>query len=204
MKKLLASTAIAGLGIVLSVAAFALDNAGTQVEVKGDVHKTCHFGGTPVVQSAYGSGTYTGVNLTATSSIINISNFVDPATAFLKGGAHIIQLDFPNVYCNAPFTLDAELDKGYLRNPAAKNGNFIEKLHYEFKAKIGASGPSVVIESPQTVPNALPAGATYAYNGTLNVDFIILAGSSSPNPTDVPLLAGDFTDTATITISAVP
>ncbi len=201
MKKLLASTAIAGLGIVLSVAAFALDNAGTQVDISGNVPKTCHFGGDPVIDYTSGPGSYNGT-LSATASTINVTDFVDSATANLKPGTHTIELDFPNVYCNTPFTLDAELQHGYLKNFTPKGpGQFLDQLHYEFEARIGNSGPSIAIESPDKT--GTQTGAGYAYNGILNVDFTIKAGTAQ-NPTDVPLLAGDFTDTATITISTVP
>ena len=175
---------------LLTSAAMAQDSASTQITVTGTAPKVCVLS-TPVT-------TGTATNATFASNSINITQFIDPATALVTPSS--LSLQFPNTLCNYSATVSLKSQSGGLVSTNAStvangSGAFLQNVPYIANASWGtfnlALDTSTSKGAAVTASN-VTSGAT-AGNLTLTIATV---ASSQPVP------QGTYQDTLTLKIGA--
>ncbi len=194
MKKLFLTTAVATLAFS-SNAAFAEDTDTLTVNMTGNVEQICTAVPKPGFAGSNfngGSGSYTPADDTVNVLFdFGIDNTDDPTQANVgQTNQAFFSVAF-DTFCNDDFTVTATPSNGAFNNAASAPTGFTNTLPYgmTFK-KIGVASLSVGNVAATTYTLSGPA-----FDGTTQIDFNV-------KPSTVAPVAGDYSETMTVTFAA--
>ncbi len=175
------------VGFVWHTLAMAEDSPRPAVAVHGRAPAVCMF-------SQPEAGQASNMMLGAASvarSMLNINRLTDPATAQLRTAS--ITVTSKGV-CNHPHVLTITTKNGGLQTPTSPRG-FANHVNYTATVSWGASVSQLQTSGipGQTTPNGFSIGA---YLGDMQIQISI----SQDGASNLPLVAGAYTDDLTITL----
>ncbi len=201
MNKSILLTSIAALGMMFSLPVNADSSDQTSIEINADAEPVCFIASTP--SEALNSG-FNVISTAADKSVVELDNFIDSQTAFFVPGARALKLVFSDVYCNHSHTLSVQVANGGLVNitPGAGavpgSGSFVSHLNYIISAELGGiASVSMTTDGTPLKTVTYTPDIPGAFRGQLDINVTIV-----PTPLGAPVLAGDYSDTATVQIGA--
>ncbi|MDO9366969.1 MAG: hypothetical protein Q7T68_00205 [Sphingopyxis sp.] len=107
--------------------------------------------------------------------------------------------------CNLPFTMTIEGARGGLTHTTMPNGQgpFGGKLPYQLAIKMPVRYPAQQTISRSFTSQQLQGGGVISSNGAIATDGMVLAVELGQPTGEAGLLAGDYSETITITVSPI-
>ncbi len=204
MKNNILPILLIGLGMGYCTAAVADPSKSATISLSGEVANTCFIANPPT--SSTGTGATWNTTLGANNSSVNISGFVNPETARMVGGVNTITLSFPKVYCNFAHAIGVKAaNSGLVNNAPIQSGSetlFINTIHYSLTARLNDNKGAASILTNGDANLSDSQDVNHAHHGSMDVEIQI----NSANQGDLtrPLLAGTFSDVATVTLGPQP
>ncbi|MGH1351629.1 MAG: hypothetical protein ACRBBN_12615 [Methyloligellaceae bacterium] len=207
MKNNILPILLIGVGMGYCTAA-AADPSGSSssasINLGGDVANTC-FIANPPTKSTDSGATWT-TTLGANNSSVNISGFVNPETARMVTGVNTITLKFPKVYCNFAHAIGVmAANSGLVNTAQPQSGSenlFINTIHYSLTARLNNNNGSASILTNGDANLSASQNVNHAHHGSMDVE--ILIDSANQGDLTRPLLAGTFSDVATVKLGPQP
>ncbi len=106
-------------------------------------------------------------------------------------------------YCNIPFTMTVNGARGALAHSAMPQGQgpYAGRVDYSVGVTMPVRNPARRILTKQFTSRQIQAGGIVSSDGGIATDGMTLSISLSPPPSTAGLLAGDYSETITITVA---